>query len=71
MPNSNIPKRFPTNLAMLHLTPEQIQEFRDVSLTDMAIELRRRIRALSDPAREEINNHYDGLIAALQHTTSG
>ncbi len=56
---------------MLHLTPAQIEEFRDVSLADMVIELRRRIKVLSDPAREEINSHYDGLIAALQHTSSG
>ena len=71
MPNNNIPKRFPTNLAMLHLTQEEIQQFRDVLLTDMAIKLRRRIQANSNPIRDGINAHYDGLIEALQHTTSG
>ncbi len=35
------------------------------------MELRRRIKATSDPRRDEINAHYDELIAALQHTTSG
>jgi hypothetical protein len=71
IPNNNIPKRFPKNLAMLHLTPEQINDFRDVSFADIAMELRRRIKAQSDPIREEINSHYDGLIATLQHTSSG
>ena len=56
---------------MLHLTPEQIKEFKDVSLADIAMELRRRIKAQSDPIRDEINSQYDGLIAALQHTSSG
>ena len=55
MPNSNIPKRFPTNLAMLHLTPEEIEQFRDVSLADMAIELRRRIAAINQPTCDGIN----------------
>ena len=71
MANSNIPKRFPTNLAMLHLTPEEIEQFRDVSLADMAIELRRRIAALNQPTRDGINAHYDELIDALHHTSSG
>ena len=71
MPNSNIPKRFPTNLAMLHLTQEEIEQFRDVSLADMVIELRRRIKANSDPIRDSINAHYDGLIDALRRTSSG
>ena len=56
---------------MLHLTPEEIEQFRDVSLTDMAIELRRRIAANSQPIRDGINAHYDGLIDALRHTSSG
>ena len=71
MTNSNIPKRFPTNLAMLHLTPEEIEQFRDVSLADMAIELRRRIATINQPTRDGINAHYDELIDALHHTSSG
>ena len=54
---------------MPHLTLEQIEDLRDVSLADAIIEIRRRIKAQSDPIREEINSHYDGLIAALQHTS--
>ena len=65
MSNSNIPKRFPNNVAMLHLTPEQIEEFKDVSFADLAMELRRRIKAQTDPQRNAINAHYDGLIEAL------
>ena len=71
MANSNIPKRFPTNLAMLHLTPEEIEQFRDVSLADMVIELRRRITAMNQQTRDDINSHYDELIEALRHTPSG
>ena len=68
IPNSTIPKRFPQGLAMPHLTLEQIEDLRDVSLADAIIEMRRRIKAKTDPLRAEINAHYDELLSSL-HTS--
>ncbi len=69
IPNSNIPKRFPKGLAMRHLTLEQIEDLRDVSLAYAIIEIRRRIKAQTDPLRAEINAHYDELILSSLHTS--
>ncbi len=75
IPNSIIPERIPKSLAMLHLKDEEIEDLRDVSLADAIIEIRRRIKAESDPLRAEINAHYDQLISSLhksgQQPTSG
>ncbi len=49
IPNSIIPERMPKGLAMPHLKPEEIEDLRDVSLADVIIEMRRGIKAKTDP----------------------
>ena len=68
IPNSIIPERIPKSFAMLHLKDDEIEDLRDVSLADAMIEIRRRIKAKSDPLRAEIDAHYDELISSL-HTS--
>ncbi len=53
---------------MPHLTLEEIEDLRDVSLADAIIEIRRKIKAKTDPLRAEIDAHYDELISSL-HTS--
>ena len=68
-PNNIILERIPKSIAMLYLNDDEIDDLRDVSFADAILEMRRRIKAKSDPIRAEINDHYHELISSLN--TSG
>ena len=63
--NNIIPERIPKSIAMLHLNDDEIDDLRDVSLADAILEVRRRIKAKSDPIRADINAHFDEQISAI------
>ncbi len=70
-PNNIILERIPKSIAMLHLNDDEIDDLRDVSLADAILEVRRRIKAKSDPIRAEINAYYyDEQISSLNASSS-
>ena len=68
--NSIIPKRIPKSIAMLHLNDDEIDDLRDISFAYAILEVRRRIKAKSDPIRAEIDAHFDEQISSLNASGS-
>ena len=49
---------------MLHMNDDELYDLRDVYFADAILEVRRRIKAKSDPIRAEIDAHFDEQISS-------
>ena len=61
-------RNFPTDMpdiAMPHLSEEELEDRRDVSLADAILESRRRLKIKFDRLREAANAQFDERLAAI------